>query len=78
MQKQQFFKSSCTEVFCKRGVLRDFAKFTEKQLCQSLFINKVTDQGWQLYSKRDPGTGVSCEFCKTSKNTFSYRSDGCF
>ena len=29
------------EVFCKKGVLRDFAKFTRKHLCQSLFFNKV-------------------------------------
>ena len=27
--------------FCKKGVLKNFAKFTEKQLCQSLFFNKV-------------------------------------
>ena len=26
---------------CKKGVLRNFAKFTGKQLCQSLFFNKV-------------------------------------
>ena len=28
-------------VFCKNGVLRDFAKFTGKHLCKSLFFNKV-------------------------------------
>ena len=28
-------------MFCKKSVLRDFAKFTEKHLCQSLFFNKV-------------------------------------
>ena len=28
-------------LFCKKGVLRSFAKFTEKRLCQSLFFNKV-------------------------------------
>ena len=25
------------EVFCKKGVLRNFAKFTGKHLCQSFF-----------------------------------------
>ena len=35
------FRSSRTEVFCKKGVLRNFAKFTGKQLCQSLFFNKA-------------------------------------
>ena len=27
-------------MFCKKGVLRNFAKFTGKHLCQSLFFNK--------------------------------------
>ena len=27
-------------------------------------------RGLQLCSKRDPGTGVSFEFCEISKNTF--------
>ena len=28
-------------MFCKKGVLRNFAKFTGKHLCQRLFFNKV-------------------------------------
>ena len=35
------FRSSRPEVFCKKGVLRNFAKFTGKHPCQSLFFNKV-------------------------------------
>ena len=35
------FRSSHPAVFCKKGVLRNFAKFTGKYLCQSLFFNKV-------------------------------------
>ena len=34
-------RSSRPEVFCKKGVLRKFAKFLGKHLCQSLFFNKV-------------------------------------
>ena len=34
-------RSSRPEVFCKKGVLRNFAKFTGKHLCQNLFFNKV-------------------------------------
>ena len=34
-------KEQLPEVFCKKGVLRNFAKFTGKHLCQSLFFNKV-------------------------------------
>ena len=30
------------EMLCKKGVLRNFAKFTEKHLCHSLFFNKVS------------------------------------
>ena len=33
-------RSSRLEVFCKKGVLKNFAKFTGKHLCQSLFFNK--------------------------------------
>ena len=36
------FRSSRPDVLCKKGVLRNFAKFTRKHLCQSLFVNKVT------------------------------------
>ena len=35
------FRSSRPEEFCKKGLLRNFAKFTGKHLCQSLF-DKVT------------------------------------
>ena len=34
-------RSSRPEVFCKKGVLKNFRKFTEKNLCQSPFFNKV-------------------------------------
>ena len=36
------FLSSRPEVFCKKDVLRNFAEFTGKRLCQSLFYNKNT------------------------------------
>ena len=35
------FRGSRPKVFCKKGVLRNFTKFTGKNLCQSLFFNKV-------------------------------------
>ena len=34
-------RRSRPEVLCKKGVLGNFAKFTGKHLCQSLFFNKV-------------------------------------
>ena len=36
-----FFRSNRPEVFCKKGALRNFIKFTGKHLCQSLIFNKV-------------------------------------
>ena len=36
------FRNSCPELFRKKGVLKIIAKFTGKQLCQSLFFKKAT------------------------------------
>ena len=60
-------QSSHPEVFCKKGVLRNFAKFTGKHLCQSLFFKN-------FFKKETLAQVFSCEFCKISKNTFSYRT----
>ena len=38
---RSLIRSSRPEVFCKKVVLRNFAKCTGKHLCQSLFLNKV-------------------------------------
>ena len=43
-------RKSLLEVFYRKGVLRNFAKFTGKHLWQSLFFNKV--------AALKPGTGV--------------------
>ena len=48
----------------KKGVLRNFAKFTGKHLCQSLFFNKVAG------FKESLAQLFSCEFCELSKNNF--------
>ena len=49
--------TSRPEVFCKNGVHESIAKFTGKQLCQSLSFNKVADVACN-FIKRDSGTGV--------------------
>ena len=46
------YKSSRPEVFYNKGVLENFAKFTGKHLCQSLFFSKVADVGLTLLKKR--------------------------
>ena len=50
-------------MFCKKGVLRNSAKFTGMHLCQSLFFKKET-----------LAHALTCEFCEISMNTFSYRT----
>ena len=51
--------------FCKKGFLENFAKFTGKHLCQSLFFNKVSET---------PAQVLFCEFCEIFKNTYIYRT----
>ena len=63
-------RSNYREVFCKKDVLRNLTKFTEKHLWQSLFFNKVAG----LIEKETLAQVFSCEFCQISKNTFSYRT----
>ena len=56
-----FYRSSHRRCFVRKGVLRNFAKFTGKNLHQSLYFIK----------KETLVQAFSCEFCKISKNTFS-------
>ena len=56
-------RSSRQELFCKKGILRNFAKFTGKRLCQSLFFKKETLA--QMFS---------CEFYEIFKKFLSYRT----
>ena len=59
-------RSSRQEVFLKKDVLRNFAKFTGKHLCQSLRpANLLKKRLAQVFS---------CEFYEISKNTVLYRT----
>ena len=51
-------RSNRPEVFYKKGVLRNFAKFTGKHLYQRLFFNKVTGLRPQIYFKKVSDTGI--------------------
>ena len=59
-------------MFCKRGALGNFPKFTGKQLRQSLFFNKVA--GLNFIKKETLPQVFSSEFLEISKNFFSYRT----
>ena len=51
-------RMNALQIKAAKVVLKNFAKFTGKQLCQSLFFNKVAGLNFQLPSKTDPGTVV--------------------
>ena len=57
-------KSSRPEMFCQKGILRNFANFTGKHLCQGFFVIK----------KATLPQVFSCKFCKIFKNSFFRRT----
>ena len=60
-------RSSRPEVFRKKGVLKNFAKFTGKHLYHSFFFNNVAGTA-------PAATLFSCEFCEIFNNTYLYRT----
>ena len=70
-------KNSRPQMFRKKAVLRNFAKFTGKHLCQNLFFNKFAGKRPEAYDfikKESLAQVLSCELCEISKNIFSYRT----
>ena len=53
----------------RKGVLENFAKFTRKHLCRSLFLIKL-QTACNFIKKETLAKVFSCEFCEISKNTF--------
>ena len=64
------FRSSRRRCSVKKGVLKNFAKFTGKHLCQSLFLNKVAGDACNFIKKEILAQVFSCEFSEIYKNTF--------
>ena len=63
------FRSSHWRCSVRKGVIRNFAKFTGKYMCQSLFLITLQARPATLLKKRLAHV-FSCEFCEISKNTF--------
>ena len=64
-------RSSRAEVLCKKGVLRNFAKFPGKYLYQSLFFNKVAGfRAETLFKKRLWHKCFSVYFAKSLRTPF--------
>ena len=57
-------------MFCKLCVLKNFVKFTGKQLCQSLLFNKVAGLRPVTLLKKRLWQMFSCEFREIFRNTF--------
>ena len=65
LTKEGTKRRSRREVFCKKGVLKYFTKFTGKHLRWSLFFNKVADLRPETLFKKETSTPVfSCESCE--------------
>ena len=75
-----FFRSSHQRCFVKKGVLRKFAKFTGKHLCQKVFFDKVAGLPESLFRQRVSGTGVFLWILRNIWEHLSYRTppDDCF
>ena len=59
------------EVFYKKGAVKNFIKFAEKHLFQSLFFNKVASLRPSTLLKKEALAQVfSCEFCEIFKKIF--------
>ena len=61
-------------MFCKKDVLRNFAKFTGNTWARVSFLMKLQTWDLQLYQKETLAQVFSCEFSEISKNAFSSRT----
>ena len=71
------FRSSYPRCFVRKGVLRNFAKFTSKHLYQSLFSNKVAGlRPATLFKKRLWHRCFPVNFAKFLRIPFSQNTSG--
>ena len=69
------FGCSCPEVFCEKGVLRNFAKLTGKNVCQSLVFNKLAGlRSATLLKKTLWHRCFPVNFVKFLRTTFFHRT----
>ena len=64
---RRVFKGMCS---MKKGVLRNFAQFTGKHLCQSIFLNKLAASDYKFIKKETLAQVFCCELRVISKNAF--------
>ena len=74
------FRSSCSEMFLKIGVLKNFANLKGKHLCWSLFLIMLQVLCLRLFQTETPTQVFSCEICEIFKEHLFLQnnSGGCF
>ena len=65
------FRSSHSRMFYKIGALKDFANFTGKHLCWSVFLITLQTWGLQLFKKRLYHMWFPSNFAKIFQNIFT-------
>ena len=69
-------RSSHRRCSVRKGVVRNFAKFTGKHPCQSLFFNEVAGLARNFIKKETLEQMFSCEFCKFVRTVFLQNTFG--
>ena len=71
----QALRSNRLQMFFKTGVFKNFAIFTGKSLCLSLFLIKsLTWRFATLIKKETPTHVFFCEYCEIFQSNFFYRT----
>ena len=65
-------KSTHQRCSVKKGVLRNFAKFTGKHLCQGLFSNKVACGAFEIQKQKHPLEKSSAVLTKVFQKSSSH------
>ena len=66
-----FYRNSRPEVYCRKGVLRNFAKFTGKHMCQIIFFSEAAGlRPATLFKKRLWHRCLSVNFAKFLRTPF--------
>ena len=73
-QKFPTQRSSRPEVFCKKGVLRNFVKFTGNTCAKVYFWIKLQVETCNFTKNETLTQAFYSGLCKISKNTFPYRT----
>ena len=61
-------------MFFEIGNLKNFVRFTGKQLCWDLFLIKLRAVRSATFLKSDSNTGFFCRYCEIFKNSIFYRT----